>query len=164
MVAALTVLRAYHVAGRPKQASPLGSFAEWSSTVRDALLWLGEADATETMSVAREMDPQLDALTSLLVQWREVLGQAAYTSLEIVARAYEATALEGGGSALVHADLREALMVVAGDGRVVTTRRLGRWLTSSSGRIVGEMQISRGPMRDGIGTWQLTGLGAGPDW
>ncbi len=164
VVAALTVLRAYHVAGQPHQATPLGSFAEWSRTVRDALLWLGEADATETMSVAREMDPQLDALTSLLVQWRDTLGQGSYTSREIVAAAYETRPTEDGGTALLRADLREALMVVAGDGRVVTTRRLGRWLTSSSGRIVGGMQISKGPLRDGIGTWQLTGPGAGPAW
>ncbi len=164
VVAALTVLRAYHVAGRPQQATPLGSFAEWSRTVRDALLWLGEADATETMSITREMDPQLDALTSLLVQWRDTLGQGSYTSREIVAAAYETRPTEDGGTALLRADLREALMVVAGDGRVVTTRRLGRWLTSSSGRIVGGMQISKGPLRDGIGTWQLTGPGAGPAW
>lgn len=162
VVAALTVLRAYRVAGRPEQATPLGGFIEWSRCVRDALLWLGEADATATMSVAREMDPQLDALTSLLVQWRDTIGQGAHTSRELVARASETHANEDGEAVLVHADLREALMVVAGDGRVVTTRRLGRWLLTNSGRIVANMQITKGPMRDGIATWQLTVSGAGP--
>jgi len=43
VVAALTVLRAYHVAGRPEQGTiPLGSFEVWSRRVRDALIWLGE--------------------------------------------------------------------------------------------------------------------------
>src|SRR4051794_40004576 len=43
--AALVVLRAFIVAGSPKQgAKPLGSFESWSRLVRDALLWLGEPD------------------------------------------------------------------------------------------------------------------------
>jgi hypothetical protein len=44
VVAALTILRAFFIAGRPQQATPLGSFTEWSSVVRDALIWLGCAD------------------------------------------------------------------------------------------------------------------------
>jgi putative DNA primase/helicase len=61
LVAALTVLRAYHVAGRPGQPDPLGSFEDWSSWVRGALLWLGHADPVDTIEESREMDPKLDA-------------------------------------------------------------------------------------------------------
>ena len=43
--AALTVLRAYIVAGKPAQPiTPYGSFEEWSGLVRSALVWLGETD------------------------------------------------------------------------------------------------------------------------
>lgn len=47
VVAALTVLRAYHVAGRPEKPLPLGSFEAWSDLVRGALMWLGAADPVE---------------------------------------------------------------------------------------------------------------------
>ena len=43
--AGLTVLRAYIVAGKPKQ--PIKNFArfeDWSGLVRSALVWLGETD------------------------------------------------------------------------------------------------------------------------
>ncbi|MBK8123956.1 MAG: hypothetical protein IPK54_10475 [Dokdonella sp.] len=40
--AALTVLRAYIVAGKPAQPiQPYGSFEEWSGLLRGALVWLG---------------------------------------------------------------------------------------------------------------------------
>ena len=47
VVAALTILRAYHVAGRPQKPNPLGSFEAWSDLVRGALMWLGAADRVE---------------------------------------------------------------------------------------------------------------------
>ena len=37
VVDAITILRGYHVAGRPDQPAPLGSFEEWSDLVRGAL-------------------------------------------------------------------------------------------------------------------------------
>ncbi len=43
--AALTILRAFHVAGRPDQRiSPWGSFTAWSKLVRGALVWAGLPD------------------------------------------------------------------------------------------------------------------------
>lgn len=47
--AALTVLRAYHVAGRPSQSLPTwGSFQAWSDLVRGACVWAGLPDPFET--------------------------------------------------------------------------------------------------------------------
>lgn len=47
--AALTILRAFHVAGRPSQGLPSwGSFTAWSTLVRGALVWAGAADPFET--------------------------------------------------------------------------------------------------------------------
>jgi putative DNA primase/helicase len=42
VIAASTILRAFHIAGRPQQKSPLGSFAEWS-WIRDALAGRGRS-------------------------------------------------------------------------------------------------------------------------
>ncbi len=164
LVAALTVLRAYHIAGRPPQAPALGSFGEWSRWVRDALIWLGEADPVATMEAARELDPKLDAMLGVTTQWARILGRGFYTARDVVEVAFSTRASDEGGSTFLNPDFREALMSVAGDGRVVTTRRLGRWLLSHSGRIVSGMQIEKGPMRDGVVTWSLAGKVAGPSW
>ena len=47
VAAALTILRAYHVAGRPGRLPQLQSFAEWSDMVRSAMVWLGVEDPVE---------------------------------------------------------------------------------------------------------------------
>jgi hypothetical protein len=57
VAAALTILRAYHVAGRPHQVSPLGSFADWSNWVLSALIWLGCDDPCDTMEKVRKAYP-----------------------------------------------------------------------------------------------------------
>ncbi len=49
LTAALTILRAYHVAGRPAQELPSwGSFTAWSALVRGAIKWIGLPDPYET--------------------------------------------------------------------------------------------------------------------
>jgi putative DNA primase/helicase len=48
VAAALTVVRAYIVAGKPGKLPQLASFEEWSDLVRSALVWLGLPDPVET--------------------------------------------------------------------------------------------------------------------
>ncbi len=72
MVAVLTILKAYHVAGRPNRPSPpLQSFIHWSDTVRGALLWLGQGDPVNTMQRLRATDPTIGNLRAFLTAWRD---------------------------------------------------------------------------------------------
>lgn len=64
LTAALTILRAYHVAGRPPQALPAwGSFVAWSDLVRGALVWTGVVDPFLTQRRAADElnEPDNDA-------------------------------------------------------------------------------------------------------
>jgi len=76
VVACITILRAWHLAGRPKPATPtMGSFESWSDTIRQALAWLGVNDPCEMRQELRETsDPNREALKVLLIRWREVWG------------------------------------------------------------------------------------------
>lgn len=61
--AALTILRAYHCAGRPSMGLPSwGSFTVWSSLVRNALVWAGCADPfiTQQRASADLNEPEND--------------------------------------------------------------------------------------------------------
>jgi hypothetical protein len=89
LAAGLTILRAYHVAGRPDQPAVLGSFEAWSSWVRGALLWLGQADPVSTMEGLREQDPRLEAHITVLTQWMAVIGNARVSTRAIIERATE---------------------------------------------------------------------------
>jgi hypothetical protein len=71
VTAALTVLRAYHVAGRPNRVPPLDSFREWSKTVREPLLWLNAGDPVKTMERTRKTDPVLRSLRGVMRAWFE---------------------------------------------------------------------------------------------
>ena len=57
VAAALTVLRAWHVAGDRLNLSTFGSFEEWSHRIRAPLVWLGKVDPCETLAEIRENDP-----------------------------------------------------------------------------------------------------------
>ena len=155
VVAALTVLRAYHLAGRPPQATPLGSFEAWSRWVRDALLWLGEADPCDTMERTRQEDLRLAELITILEQWGAVLGERRVSVKEVIEEATKTNSLDLNSKGFVHAEFREALLVVAGDGGAINSRRLGKWLAAKKGRIVGGARIVEGGKNGGSTVWQL---------
>jgi putative DNA primase/helicase len=64
VVAVLTIVRAFIVAGRPRECAPIGSFEDWSGLVCDALIWLGRPDPADAMGEARRADPVLAGLTN----------------------------------------------------------------------------------------------------
>lgn len=153
--AGLTVLRAFHIAGRPQQRAPLGSFTDWSRWVRDALIWLGEADPCDTMEELRGADPKLEALTSVLEGWREVIGLQPATVRDVIERATEQRPQLYGRAEFVHPEFREALLRVAGEGGAINGRRLGRWIGSHQNRIVGGLRLVNAGVSAGHTRWQL---------
>jgi hypothetical protein len=72
VVAALTVLRAWHVArtaGERVNIASFGGFDDWSQRVREPLIWLGETDPYDTVDKTRGNDPAREALTAVLLLW-----------------------------------------------------------------------------------------------
>ncbi|MEO2034378.1 MAG: hypothetical protein ABGZ35_20070 [Planctomycetaceae bacterium] len=60
LCAALTMLRGYFSAGKPKQdLIPWGSFGGWSSVVRSSLVWAGLPDVGECMMSGNTQDDEL---------------------------------------------------------------------------------------------------------
>jgi phage gp37-like protein len=137
--AALTVLRAYITAGSPRVCGPIGSYAEWSQTVRASLIWLGQPDPVDSMEQAREEDPELCAIRELHMHWQEHLGLLSHhTTSALIKTACEREgfpALSGLGR-FAKPDFRELLLRQAGDGSEINSRRLGKWLSRVKGRVV----------------------------
>ena len=135
LAAALTILRAYQAAGQPGLLPRLASYEQWSDTVRSCLVWLGQADPVATMETTREGDPEAQAIRQLHAHWREIFTlSAGYTSAQIVARA---NVLEGpmGEGTYLHEEFRDLLVRQAGEGRTISTKRLGKWLAKICGRV-----------------------------
>ena len=108
--AALTVLRAYHVAGRPVQRLlPWGSFEAWSDLVRSAVVWAGEFDPGETRQTLRELTDADTNSLMVLMDVMEKLGgkEVGLTAAEIL------DALDTKPSCLTqkeHAEFRDAIV------------------------------------------------------
>lgn len=143
--AALTVIRAHHVAGKPHTAcQPFGSFQEWSNMVRQPLLWLGLPDPTECVTEAAEADPELSQLTELVHAWRECFGTVpalASTACDVAERG--------------QFTLKEVLADVCGDrGGALNRKKLGWYLKRHAARHVQGFQFVGEPKR-GTMAWAL---------
>ncbi|MDR3529795.1 MAG: bifunctional DNA primase/polymerase [Rhodopila sp.] len=147
VAAALTILRAFHLAGRPGNASPLGSFETWSQWVRGAILWLGQADPVKSMNHVRASDPGREAHMVILEGLLSTFGSDFFTASEIKAASYD------------NAGLDEALKHIAGGGtgERVDSRRLGHWLRAKRGVIVAGLAINEAGLINGMKKWRLAG-------
>lgn len=146
LAAALTVLRAYIVAGKPKQPiTPYGSFEEWSGLVRSSLVWMGEADPCLSRAALEEDDPVLASLHSVLPLWFGQIGDRVVTTNEV--------------AGIASGDLLLALLEIAGQRRdpdKVDPKRLGRWLAKYKGRVSSGLKIIRGEDSDKkIALWRV---------
>jgi hypothetical protein len=143
VVAALTMLRAYHVAGCPGKPRPaLGSFEHWSNTVRGTLIWLGCGDPVRTQDRLREKDPVLMELVTVLTAWRDMYGEDNPIVANRAAKDANATNPKPVPGTfkyvdeIVHPELHNALMEVAGRRGEVDARVLGHWLEKHADRPV----------------------------
>lgn len=138
IAAALTIVRAYVVAGCPEPLPALASFEAWSKLVRSALVWLGRADPLDTMSRAREEDPVTSSLTVLFGEWYRAADGIARTTGALKELAFE----KDMAGNLLRPDFAEALMAVAPDrGGGVSSVVLGKFLAGYKGRIVDGLKL-----------------------
>lgn len=95
VVAALTILRAYYVAGRPPHgAPPKGSYEDWDRVVRGSIRFAGGADPLEGVQRIRlDGDDDLEKLRALLVAWDGVFGSKPTTIAEAIKHAGKEGAL-----------------------------------------------------------------------
>lgn len=150
VVAALTILRAYHVAGRPDQGLKVfGRFEQWSGWVRAALVWLGEDDPCEGRKRIEYSDPVRRQLRMLLVAWDTAIGPESVTAADVIARA-EPVEQERPGA------LMQALLEVAsGKGGKPDTRRLGNYLSKYERRPEAGLRVERMGDRQGVALWRV---------
>jgi hypothetical protein len=149
VVAGLTILRAWHLAGEKDTKPCIGSFEEWSHRIRELLIWLGRPDPSETILEVKAADPRMLALEAVMSQWQEHLGtDQAYSIKEIIDRACVIT------------EFFQALMAVAktNNGAAVSNDRLGSWLNRIKGKIAGEMRLEFAGISRGYRKWKLTKL------
>lgn len=137
VAAALTLLRAHAVAGRPQCGmKPYGSFEAWSEVIRAACVWAGEPDPLVGRQHIVEQDGGVLAMRVLMVAWHAQFGAQAVTVKH---------AMEHGGP-----ELQTAIAELIGDVPPVNRSRvLGGHLAKSRDRIMGGYQVVQGASAQG---------------
>jgi hypothetical protein len=127
VAAALTIVKAYHAAGRPGRLPGIGDpFAGWSDNVRSALVWLGRADPVATMDESRANDParqtRIAILQAIYSAYRNEPVSAGHMIEDAKAgiirrksgeRHDLSQAFAGGGSGGSASDLKDAIIAYA---------------------------------------------------
>jgi hypothetical protein len=152
VAAALTVLRAYHVAGRPRVGIPRwGGFEEWSDWVRSALVWLGQADCAEGRSRVEELDPERQRLRSILAAWAEAFRDRTLTLGEAVKEA----------NYVPNEGLKDVLLDIAGVRGEVNPHKLGIFVRDHERRIEGGLRFEKFGMSHQTVVWGVVSVARG---
>lgn len=133
IVAILTILRAYIVAGRPARFTP-SRFPQWDSLARGALVWLDQPDPQLTRVDIDAVDPERSDLGSLLEAFEQCFGAKPVTSKQICDHIHGSAAGDAGRA------LHAALAGLTKDGQV-TTRQVTSVIRQRSEKIVGGRQF-----------------------
>lgn len=146
--AALTIVRAWIVADRPKIiCKSLAGYGDWSDLCRQPLLWLGCADPTVSVFEAMLDDPDRETLGRLLISWFSVFGKTPAMVRDAVKQA-----LPFGDA---NAELREVLHDIADERGEINRRKLGWWIRRHAGRIVDGRRFVRASGNRSAEAWQV---------
>lgn len=133
--AALTIIEAYRLAGRPIiDVPPIGSYEDWSMACRQSLMWLGEPDPATSLIEQVQNDTDQDALAELLRHWFRLFGDEPMMVREVVPHAARDARF---------ADALEEIGVM--DGSVINTKRFGWYLKQHRGCWADGLRIESGP-------------------
>lgn len=138
VAAALTILRAYFVAGCPDQGlDSWGSFEEWSRIIRGALVWVGLPDPIGgRVELIESGDSELGTLERVLIEW-EKLGKPMLVS-DVLS--------EMQIGAFAHAGLKEALAELCEcSPERLTARVVSARLRKYRRRVVGGRRLDQKP-------------------
>lgn len=141
--AALTVIRAWIVAGRPKtKCRSLVSYGDWSDLCRQPLLWLGCADPTDSVFCAMAEDPERETIGRMLQSWWGRFGNQPKMIREVLQeiQSFGHPELRGDENLIL---LGEVIRDIADERGEINRRRLGRWIKRQSGRIVDGLRFVR---------------------
>lgn len=134
VVAALTILRAYHVAQRPrnKERSTWGGFEDWSDSIREPLIWAGMPDPCETRTNVLADDPELEMARSAFTALRDAFGDAEFLVREVIERCDSDKTLRGVMLSLAQdRDAKDQ----------INSKRLGSWCRRFRGRVLDGLRL-----------------------
>lgn len=149
VAAALTIVRAWQAAGKPRGDEPyIATYGdEWADMCRYPLTWLGEIDPARSLIEQVESDPDGEAFAILLQEWARCFGPRPMMVREVIQRA------DNG----VMEALRD-LPIIERNGEI-NRDRFGWLLKKNANRIMQGMELKRTPTSQRT-AWTVTPVDA----
>jgi putative DNA primase/helicase len=154
LTAALTILRAYVVAGRPNVQRCANRYTDWSDVVQAALVWAGGADPMATQEDLRDnASEDKSALEEMLAAWRVLFDDSKVKVRDVTNR----ITLPGGER------LQKPLRTLCDlkDAEALTGERIGKTLKKHRGRIAGGFKLVLSDLKAGghVKYWTVCKVG-----
>jgi len=149
--AALTILRAFHVAGCPKQdIKPFGRFEEWSNLVRSSIIWIGLPDPCESRKEIEDADPVRQLLESLFYSWHELFKEDAVKLRTVIEK------ISGINNDENCEMLKEAFIDLVPNARgIINQRSLAKKLAHYKDRIENGYRLEQAGLYQGTNLWRV---------
>ena len=159
---ALTIIRAGIQRG-PELDDRTASFEVWSDSVRRAVNFVGwmdlldVEDPVKSIDESYEMDPETGKLDALMAAWKEHFKDKKVRTADIIEAATDGYEDSNRTFAHTNSDLHAAVEEIAGEGRNINSRRLGRWIERNRDRIVNGLSIKLAGERRRAKIWTIIG-------
>ncbi|MFZ0335684.1 MAG: hypothetical protein WAN10_14565 [Candidatus Acidiferrales bacterium] len=145
-VAGLTILRAYQVAGCPRQnVEAYGGFDDWSKRIREPLVWVGIADPCKTRAGIIADDPEREESAAALQALYKEFGENRFMAKDVLKRCCESHS---------HSTLTTA-MLAATHQKEVNSQGVGDFLRHVKDRIFGGLCLEQRGKSSGVARWQV---------
>ena len=153
VAAVLTIIQAWRKAGMPRAAADsIVTFdGAWSDYCRYPLMWLGQSDPATALLEQVRHDPDGDALSGLMTEWRAAFGSTATT----VRKAVQSALFDRPN--LLDA-MREFPVEERGE---INRSKLGWLLKKNANRIVGGFEFQQAEA-DGRTAWRVVAVKSPP--
>jgi putative DNA primase/helicase len=155
-IAALSILRAYFVAGRPEQpGGEWGSFEAWSRTIRGAVVWAGAADPLPTRATATANDDAKTLLAMLITG----IEEADPDNTGLTTKEIERLTTHRPDDAPTCPTLVAAVGEICGTR--FDARKFARRMRSYIGRVYEGRQIATEQAHGGVKRWRVKAVNGG---
>jgi hypothetical protein len=148
--AALTILRAYHVAGRPKQNLTPMDFVAWSDLVRESIFWATGLDPCAGKRRILESDPNTMERISLINGWAELPNSEFGVTVAEALRQ-----LKDDQNAGRYGTLRNVLLEWSRNGDLPGAKATSMKLNAMKGRVIDGKMIVPKDAGKGTKAWRV---------
>lgn len=159
VVAALTILRAYILAGRPDPNLTPMDYRAWCGLIRNAVHWSTGLDPCKPRETLRENDPETNFRRALVHGWAELPGAERGLT---VAEAIKHLAEDAEHRGERFEQLRGALLEKTRNGELPSRGSIGKLLGANKGRVVDGKALHQGDAGKHTIAWKVIDVTPAP--